>query len=102
METTGRRALVTGAAIRVGREIALELARAGFGIYVHFRASEVAAPLGEEAVALIARTYATLCEGQVKEQLHAAEGRLPALRTNLTRKAGETRSRLAVCRSNRL
>jgi len=31
------------------------------------RASEVAAPLGEEAVALIARTYATLCEGQVSE-----------------------------------
>lgn len=37
------------------------------GDFLLARASEVAAPLGEEAVALIARTYATLCEGQVKE-----------------------------------
>ena len=31
------------------------------GDFLLARASEVAAPLGEEAVALIARTYATLC-----------------------------------------
>ncbi len=37
------------------------------GDFVLARASEVAAPLGEEAVALLARTYATLCEGQVLE-----------------------------------
>ena len=37
------------------------------GDFLLARASEVAAPLGEEAVALIARTYATLCEGQVRE-----------------------------------
>lgn len=37
------------------------------GDFLLARASEVAAPLGEEAVALIARTYATLCEGQVLE-----------------------------------
>ena len=37
------------------------------GDFLLARASEVAAPLGEEAVALIARTYATLCEGQVAE-----------------------------------
>ncbi len=37
------------------------------GDFLLARASEVAAPLGTEAVALIARTYATLCEGQVKE-----------------------------------
>lgn len=37
------------------------------GDFVLARASEVAAPLGPEAVALIARTYATLCEGQVRE-----------------------------------
>jgi len=37
------------------------------GDFLLARASEVAAPLGEEAVALIARTYATLCEGQVSE-----------------------------------
>ena len=41
------------------------------GDFLLARASEVAAPLGEEAVALIARTYATLCEGQVRELVHA-------------------------------
>ena len=41
------------------------------GDFLLARASEVAAPLGEEAVALIARTYATLCEGQVSELVHA-------------------------------
>lgn len=40
------------------------------GDFLLARASEVAAPLGEEAVALIARTYATLCEGQASELLH--------------------------------
>ncbi len=37
------------------------------GDFLLARASEVAAPLGEEAVTLIARTYATLCEGQALE-----------------------------------
>jgi heptaprenyl diphosphate synthase len=37
------------------------------GDFLLARASEVAAPLGEEAVTLIAQTYATLCEGQVLE-----------------------------------
>ena len=37
------------------------------GDFLLARASEVAAPLGQEAVALIAATYATLCEGQVLE-----------------------------------
>ena len=41
------------------------------GDFLLARASEVAAPLGEEAVALIARTYATLCEGQVSELVFA-------------------------------
>jgi heptaprenyl diphosphate synthase len=40
------------------------------GDFLLARASEVAAPLGEKAVALIARTYATLCEGQVSELVH--------------------------------
>ncbi len=31
------------------------------------RASEIAAPLGTEAVTLLARTYAALCEGQILE-----------------------------------
>lgn len=37
------------------------------GDFLLARASEVAAPLGEEAVALVAQTYARLCEGQVAE-----------------------------------
>ncbi len=41
------------------------------GDFLLAKASEVAAPLGEEAVALIARTYATLCEGQVSELVWA-------------------------------
>jgi heptaprenyl diphosphate synthase len=50
------------------------------GDFLLARASEVAAPLGEEAVSLIARTYATLCEGQVRELVwandlaHGSEG----------------------------
>ena len=37
------------------------------GDFLLAKASEIAAPLGEEAVTLIAQTYATLCEGQVLE-----------------------------------
>jgi NAD(P)-dependent dehydrogenase (short-subunit alcohol dehydrogenase family) len=43
MELGGARALITGAAIRVGREIALEAARAGAEILLHYRTSEEAA-----------------------------------------------------------
>ncbi len=41
------------------------------GDFLLARASEVAAPLGTEAVTLIAQTYATLCEGQVAELVYA-------------------------------
>jgi len=37
------------------------------GDFLLARASEIAAPLGTEAVALLARTYALLCEGQIRE-----------------------------------
>jgi heptaprenyl diphosphate synthase len=37
------------------------------GDFLLARASEVAAPLGTDAVALLARTYALLCEGQMLE-----------------------------------
>ena len=37
------------------------------GDFLLARASEIAAPLGVEAVALLARTYALLCEGQILE-----------------------------------
>ncbi len=37
------------------------------GDFLLARASEIAAPLGTEAVTLLARTYAALCEGQILE-----------------------------------
>ncbi len=37
------------------------------GDFLLARASETAAPLGTEAVSLLARTYADLCEGQIQE-----------------------------------
>jgi heptaprenyl diphosphate synthase len=40
------------------------------GDFLLARASEIASPLGEEAVTLIARTYAQLCEGQVSELVY--------------------------------
>jgi heptaprenyl diphosphate synthase len=46
------------------------------GDFLLARASEVAAPLGTDAVALLARTYALLCEGQMLELRLA--GRLDA------------------------
>jgi len=50
MELRNRRALVTGAAVRVGREIALELARAGADLVVHYRSSEVPARATAEEI----------------------------------------------------
>ena len=38
--TTGRRALVTGGAVRVGRAISLALGRAGYQVGVHYRTSQ--------------------------------------------------------------
>jgi NAD(P)-dependent dehydrogenase (short-subunit alcohol dehydrogenase family) len=43
MDLSGARALVTGAAVRVGREIALELGRAGAHLLLHYRDSEAEA-----------------------------------------------------------
>src|SRR5437868_2637080 len=39
MELKGKRALVTGAAVRVGREIALTLAAKGADVVIHYRSS---------------------------------------------------------------
>ena len=39
MDTKGKVALVTGSAVRVGREIALALAEKGMNIAVHYRSS---------------------------------------------------------------
>ncbi len=50
MDIGNSKALVTGAALRVGREIALELARGGATIFLHYRSSCAAA---EETAAAI-------------------------------------------------
>jgi NAD(P)-dependent dehydrogenase (short-subunit alcohol dehydrogenase family) len=62
MELRGRRALVTGSAVRVGREIALELARGGADVYVHYRSSEVRAEETAEEIRALGRE-ATLVRG---------------------------------------
>jgi pteridine reductase len=47
---SGKAALVTGAAIRVGRAIALELARAGADVAVHYRSSSQEAESASNAI----------------------------------------------------
>ncbi len=75
MELTGTIALVTGAARRVGRAIALRLARAGCGVAVHYHRSAAEA---EETAALCraagrsAETFAAdLCEPAAPPELVA-------------------------------
>ena len=55
MDTSGKVALVTGAAKRVGRAIALELARAGCDVAVHYRASADAAREVADAIGQMGR-----------------------------------------------
>ncbi|MDO8632279.1 MAG: SDR family NAD(P)-dependent oxidoreductase, partial [Phycisphaerales bacterium] len=50
MDLSGKAALVTGGAKRVGRAIALELARAGCDLAVHYRSSHFEA---EETAATV-------------------------------------------------
>ena len=68
--TTGTRgaALVTGAALRIGREIALELARAGHDVALHYRGSDQAA-------------------SALAAEIAALGGRAVTLRADLTREA---------------
>lgn len=51
----GKAALVTGAAIRVGRAVALELARAGADVAVHYRSSKREAESAAEAIRALGR-----------------------------------------------
>lgn len=61
MELTDKAAVVTGAAVRVGRAIALELARAGCDVLVHFHRSESAAEELAVEIAAMGRRAATVC-----------------------------------------
>src|SRR3954465_1302874 len=62
-ELTGKRAIVTGAAKRIGREIALELARAGADVAITFRNSDRdARKTVIELSALRVRAFALKCD----------------------------------------
>lgn len=65
-ETMRNTVLITGAAKRIGREIALDFARHGWGVAVHFNRSRAEAD-------------------EVVEQIEAAGGRAAALRADLCR-----------------
>jgi NAD(P)-dependent dehydrogenase (short-subunit alcohol dehydrogenase family) len=69
----GKTALVTGAAMRIGREIALALARAGVNVAVHFRRSEKQAEeLREALVSHGVRSWlfkADFCDVAASQQL---------------------------------
>jgi len=58
MDTVGKVALVTGAAKRIGRTIALELARAGCDVAVHYRSSAKEAREVAEAIGKMGRRVA--------------------------------------------
>ncbi len=71
----GRRVLVTGAAKRIGRVVALELARAGASVAITYRGSETEAEatLGE-LVALGSRAMAVPCDVREEKSVEAAVG----------------------------
>jgi NAD(P)-dependent dehydrogenase (short-subunit alcohol dehydrogenase family) len=80
-----RTALVTGAGRRIGRAIALGLARAGWDVAVHYRASETEArQLAAEIVALGRRAVTLQCDlsdqAAVRELLPRAVAALGAVR----------------------
>lgn len=71
MAGTGRTALVTGATRRIGREIAGELARAGWDIALHARRADAAAREAMEEIAA-AGVRAALIEGDLRDAEVAA------------------------------
>lgn len=77
-------ALVTGGGRRIGRAIALELARAGFDVVVHYRTSGAAAEAVADAVRALGRRAATVCadlavEAEVRTLVPAAVAALGPL-----------------------
>jgi len=70
-------ALVTGGGKRIGRAIALELARAGFDVVIHYRSSGDAAEATADEIRALGRRAATVkadlaVEAQVRALVHAA------------------------------
>lgn len=87
METSGKVALVTGGAHRVGRAFALALAQAGADVIVHYNGSAAAADrtvadieaLGRRAVAVQADLSGTAASGELVTRCEGALGRLDIL-----------------------
>lgn len=85
-----RTALVTGGAQRIGRELCLALARAGFDVAVHFRQSQSAAAhlvtelqqLGVRACAVQADLLDVTSTGQLLAQANAQLGTIGVLVNN--------------------
>jgi NAD(P)-dependent dehydrogenase (short-subunit alcohol dehydrogenase family) len=84
-------ALVTGGGKRIGRAIALELARAGFDVVIHYRSSEDAARAVADEVRALGRKAATVkadlaVEAQVRtliaDAAQAIDGQLAVLVNN--------------------
>ena len=75
----GKAALVTGGARRIGREIALALARAGADVAITYRRSNVEAEETAGAIrALGRRSLALECDVRSEEQVRAAVGAVVA------------------------
>jgi 3-oxoacyl-[acyl-carrier protein] reductase/pteridine reductase len=71
-ELKGKTALITGAAMRIGRDVALELARAGADVAITFRSSErEARRTVAELTALGVRALALRCD--VRDELNVKE-----------------------------
>lgn len=79
MELSGRVALVTGAAKRVGREIALELARGGADVVVHYaRSGDEAESVAEEIRAMGRQAWAAQADLADARALATMLDHLPA------------------------
>ena len=72
MSASPRAALVTGAAKRIGRALALDLAAAGFDLAVHYRSSAAEAQAVVAAVAALGRRAVALPADLADEQATAA------------------------------
>lgn len=70
MQLAGRRALVTGAGIRVGRAIALGLAREGVNVAVHYHASDAEARSTAAAITALGR-FAPLLAADLSDPVAA-------------------------------
>ena len=86
----GRRALVTGASQRIGRALALALARAGAAVALHYRSDEAGAretaasiaSMGSHAVLLQADLADAAACARLVDEAHAALGGLDVLVNN--------------------